>query len=430
MNADPSLDWFAEARFGMFVHWGVYALAARQEWVMNVERIPISAYSKYARHFDPDLFDPAQWARSARMAGMTYVVLTTKHHDGFCLWDSDVTEYKSTNTPAGRDLVAEFVEAVRAEGLRVGFYYSLLDWHHPEFTIDGHHPRRDEDRAALDAENERRDMRVYRAYMRDQLTELLGRYGAIDYLFFDFSYENDHNYPVWGAKGAQDWDSVGLMKLARELQPGILINDRLDIPGDFVTPEQYQPDKPMERDAHPVPWEACQTINGRWGYLRDGKNIKTLDLLIRMLVDGVSKNGNLLLNVGPTGRGELDPVAVDTLDDIAKWMRLHDRSVRGCGASSFVPPPDARYTQNGRRLYLHLFAWPLENVHLAGLAGKVEYVQLLNDASEILFREIPPDRAASTMGLGGQPAGTLTLTVPVIRPDVSVPVIEIFLSEP
>jgi alpha-L-fucosidase len=185
----------------------------------------------------------------------------------------------------------------------------------------------------------------------------------------------------------------------------------------------------MEVDGVPVTWEACQTINGSWGYFRDNQNNKAVDLLIRMLIDGVSKNGNLLLNVGPTARGNLDPIALSTLAGIGDWMRLHARSIYGAGASSFRPPPDARYTQRGNRLYLHLFAWPFENVHLPGLAGKVDYAQLLNDASELTFREIPPDLKPLNTGLGGQPAGTLTLSLPVVRPDVAVPVVELFLKE-
>ncbi|MDX6225701.1 MAG: alpha-L-fucosidase [Frankiales bacterium] len=421
--------WFTSARFGMFVHWGLYALPARHEWVMNFERIQLTDYEKYARYFEPDLYDPHAWASAAKQAGMKYVVLTTKHHEGFCLWDSALTDYKATNTPAGRDLVREFVDAVRSAGLRVGFYHSLLDWHHPDFTVDGRHPRRDDPEAEIAALNHGRDMARYREYLHGQVRELLTNYGRIDYLFYDFSYENNPHNPVWGGKGAIDWGSEELMTLTRELQPGIIVNDRLDVPGDLVTPEQYQPDRPMEVDGVPVTWEACQTINGSWGYFRDNQNNKAVDLLIRMLIDGVSKNGNLLLNVGPTARGNLDPIALSTLAGIGDWMRLHARSIYGAGASSFRPPPDARYTQRGNRLYLHLFAWPFENVHLPGLAGKVDYAQLLNDASELTFREIPPDLKPLNTGLGGQPAGTLTLSLPVVRPDVAVPVVELFLKE-
>ncbi|MFW0773805.1 alpha-L-fucosidase [Paenarthrobacter nitroguajacolicus] len=418
--------WFEEARFGMFVHWGIYALPARHEWVMNQEEITVEEYSKYFRRFDPDLYDPREWARTARDAGMKYVVLTTKHHDGFCLWDSALTDYKATNTPAGRDLIAPYVEALRAEGLRVGFYHSLIDWHHPDFTVDGVHPQRNA--ADVESLNAGRDMARYREYLHGQVRELLTNYGTIDYLFFDFSYTSGHQEEFWGGKGRKDWDSEALLAMVRELQPNIVVNDRLEIPGDLVTPEQYQPAGPMMVDSEPVTWEACQTLNGSWGYDRDNLNYKPVDLLIRMLVDGVSKGGNLLLNVGPTGRGGLDPRALASLEGIGEWMKLHSRSIYGAGASSFTAPTDVRYTQRGHRLYVHLFAWPFEYVHLPGLAGKVEYAQLLNDASEVFLKEVDPGQQAMNMTPGGQPPGTLTIKLPVQRPHVAVPVLELFLT--
>lgn len=424
--------WFTDARFGMFVHWGVYALPARHEWVMSREQTAPEDYEKYLRYFDPDLYDPREWARTAKAAGMKYVALTTKHHDGFCLWDSALTDYKATNTPAGRDLVAEYVEALRAEGLKVGFYHSLIDWHHPDFTIDGYHPLRNHpDAAEL---NETRDMERYRAYLHGQVRELLSNYGQIDYLFFDFSYgagsypEGHPDHAVDG-KGREEWQSGELLALVRELQPGIVVNDRLEIPGDFVTPEQYQPADVMTDDAgRPLVWEACQTLNGSWGYDRDNDAYKSVPMLIRMLVDGVAKGGNMLLNVGPTGRGNLDPRALASLEGIGAWMALHARSIYGAGPSAFRPPADARYTQRGDRLYLHLFAWPFEHVHLPDLDGKVDYAQLLNDGSEVAMKGAVAWLNAQNTTPGSQPEGTLTLTLPVRQPGVPVPVIELFLN--
>ncbi len=421
-GGDPT--WFIHDRFGLFIHWGIYSAAARHEWVKNLEKINDADYQAYFDHFDPDLYDPAAWAREARAAGMKYFVVTTKHHDGFCLWDSDLTDYKAPNTPAGRDLLHPLVDAFRAEGLKVGFYHSLLDWHHPDFPVDGLHPMRDD--LAFRAAAQGRDMARYREYLFGQTRELLTRFGKIDIMWFDFSYSELD----WGwsrGRGKADWHSEELMAMVRELQPGILLNDRLEIGGDIVTPEQYQPHGWMEINGQRVTWEACQTLNGSWGYHRDNLDWKPAGMLVQMLIDSVSKGGNFLLNVGPNGRGEFEPRALERLRQIGAWMRLHDRSITGCTASDFTPPPDGRYTQNGKRLYLHLFAWPFRHVHLDGLAGRVAYAQLLSDGSEIKRIELDPNAKASTIHMTGKP-GTLTLELPVQRPDVLVPVIELFLK--
>lgn len=414
--------WWTEARFGLFIHWGLYALPARHEWVKNRERLTDEQYQRYFDHFYPDLYDPEEWARQAYAAGMRYVVVTTKHHDGFCLWDSGLTDYKVTNTPWGRDLIGPLVDAFRAIGMRVGFYHSLIDWHHREFPIDGLHPQRDDETFRAAAKG--RDIGRYAHYLHGQVRELLTRYGRIDYLFFDFSYST----LTWGGKGADDWQSEKLLAMVRELQPAAIVNDRLGIPGDFVTPEQYQPQASMVRDGRRVPWEACQTLNGSWGYDRDNLAYKSPDLLIRMLVDGVSKEGNLLLNVAPTGRGLLDPRAVEILHDVGDWMALNERSIRGCGASEFSAPTDCRYTQRGDRLYLHLFAWPYRHLHLAGLAGRVEYGQFLHDASEVRIQVIDSGQQAQNTRMPGLSAGTLTLELPTVKPPVRMPVIELFLT--
>lgn len=431
MSHPNSQSWFTHDRFGMFIHWGLYSLLARHEWVQNRERIAPEDYERYAQRFLVDRWDPTRWARAAADAGMRYVVLTTKHHEGFCLWDSALTEYKSTNTPFGRDAVAEFVEAVRAAGLRVGFYHSVIDWHHPDFPIDGVHPLRDHP----DAEqlNESRDIARYREYLHGQVRELLTNYGEISYLFYDFSYPDDSPSGQAAAgrfpgKGREAWGSEELMALTRELQPGIIVNDRLDVPGDLVTPEQYQPSGPMTRDGEPVVWEACQTINGSWGYDRDNLDAKPVDLLLRMLIDGVAKGGNLLLNVGPTARGDIDPADLDRLAGIGAWMDLHADSIRGAGPAEFTPPPGGVYTQRGDRLYLHLFSWPMRHIHLPDLGDRVAYAQLMNDASEVRFTVSEGAGEAQNTHMGGQPAGTVTLELPVRAPAVAIPVVELFLQ--
>ena len=423
--SNANLDWFLNDRFGLFIHWGLYSLPARHEWVRNREKISNEAYQKYFDHFDPDLYDPRVWAQEASNAGMKYAVITTKHHEGFCLWDSALTDYKAPCAPAGRDLLAPWVQAFRERDLKIGFYHSLIDWHHPDFPIDGLHPMRDD--VAFRESQKDRDVSRYAQYLHGQTRELLTRFGKVDVIWFDYSYPHLN----WGwskGKGHNDWQSESLLKMVRELQPGIIVNDRLDLGvGDVKTPEQYQPRAWMESQGQRVVWEACQTLNGSWGYDRDNMDWKPVDMLVKMLIDSVSKGGNLLLNVGPTARGEFDPRAVETLRGIGQWMRQHGRSIYGCTASQFTPPPDCRFTQNGNRLYLHVFSWPFRHIHLDGFAGRVEYAQLLNDGSEVKMREIIPDETALYTSMSGT-AGTLTLELPIQKPNVVVPVIELFLK--
>lgn len=415
-------SWFTHDRFGMFIHWGLYSMPARHEWVRHNEKIDNETYQVYFDLFNPDLFDPKQWAKAAREAGMKYFVITTKHHEGFCLWDTKYTDYKAPNTPAGRDLLREVVDAFRAEGLRVGFYYSLIDWHHPDFTIDQIHPLWD--KVDHDEFNKGRDMHRYAEYMRNQVTELLTNYGKIDVLWFDFS------YPSRG-KGRDDWESEKMIRLVRSLQPDIIVDNRLDLPGsgDIVTPEQFTPDRGMtDEEGNPVVWEGCQTFSGSWGYHRDETSRKSVEMCIQMLVNHVSRNGNLLMNVGPTSRGYIDQRALDRLAGYAEWMKYNSRSIYGCGAApeEFPAPPDCRYTWNPetRRLYLHCFAWPFKHITLPNLADKVRYAQLLADGSEIRIRPRKEEALHQTAG-----TGELILELPVQLPTGStVPVIELFLK--
>jgi alpha-L-fucosidase len=410
-------SWFVHDRFGMFIHWGLYSLPARHEWVQSREEISPEDYRKYFDHFNPDQYDPVRWARVAREAGMKYVIVTAKHHEGFCLWDTQQTDYKAPNTPGGRDVLRPLVDAFRAEGLRIGFYYSLLDWHHPHFPIDIYHPLRDHpDVARL---NQGRDIGVYAAYVHEQVRELLTGFGRIDILWCDFSYP-EREYKGLPGKGRSDWQSEKLLKMVCELQPSIIVNNRLDLPADYAdvhTPEQYQPDRWVEVDGEPVVWEACQTFSGSWGYHRDEATWKSPGQLIRMLVNTVSCGGNLLMNVGPTSRGTFDPRALHALGVYRDWMTLHAESIYGCTQSKFQAPLDCRLTQpadpHDRRLFVHVYAWPFEHLHLPGLAGKVSYARLLHDGSEILFRS-HDDR--------------LTLELPVREPEVIVPVIELTLA--
>jgi alpha-L-fucosidase len=417
--------WFVDGRFGMFIHWGLYALPARHEWVKHMERIKDEDYQKYFDHFYPDLYDPKAWAKAAKEAGMTYFCITTKHHEGFCLFDSKHTDYKVTKTPWGKDLIKPMVEAFRAEGLRVGFYHSLIDWHHPEFPVDRLHSMRDNEE--FKAANKNRDVAKYAEYLHSQVTELLTNYGKIDYLFFDFSYPGD------GGKGREDWQSEKLIALVRKLQPDIIVDDRLDlddVPGgwDIKTPEQFMMREWLKVDGKPVLWETCQTFSGSWGYHRDETSWKSVEQLILLLVDTVSKGGNLLLNVGPTARGEFDYRALERLSGMGEWMKRHGRSVYGCtqAPEGFSAPDGCKLTYNPElnRLYVHVFTWPIEALHLDGFGGKVAYAQLLNDASEVRFTEPQKHSGADA----DADRNTLTVRLPVLKPNVAVPVIELYLK--
>ncbi len=452
--------WFTHDRFGLFIHWGTYALAARHEWVKSRERIGDDAYMKYFKHFDPDLYDPNQWAAAAAGAGMKYFVITTKHHEGFCLWDSDLTDYKATNTPHGRDLLVPMVDAFRGHDMKIGFYHSLIDWHHPQYVIDyRNHPRREslkpidnisahggkannfsEYTEGVDP-NAGRDQMKYADYLHGQVKELLSRFGKVDILWFDFSFvDKDHRENFALGKGREAWRSEQLYEMIRDMAPDIVLNDRLDLPDgggwDVKTPEQFQPRIWVHVDGKPVAWEACQTFSGSWGYYRDEHSWRSTEQLIHTLIDCVSKGGNLLLNVGPTGRGEFDERALDRLAGIGAWMKRHDRSIYGCtqAPSEFGPPQDGRltYHPHTKRMYVHLFAWPYKHVHLDGQAwlDRVEYAQFLHDGSEIQMKGLEPWQleAGSSVSPTAAKQPTLTLTLPQTRPNVAVPVVELFLK--
>ena len=415
---ESRMQWWKDDRFGMFIHWGLYALPARHEWVKNHEHLTNEEYQQYFNKFDPDLFDPVTWAKKAKAAGMRYAVLTTKHHEGFCLFDSKYTDYKAPNTPAKRDLVKEYVAAFRAQGIKVGFYYSLLDWHHPDYTIDAYHPQSPQDKSdsAYARLNKGRDMAKYRQYIRNQITELLTNYGKIDILWLDFSFPQKDGH----GKGHDDWGSAGLLKLIRKLQPGIIVDNRLDLNdyadgADFETPEQVSP-AALEKYRGKV-WETCQTFSGSWGYYRDEHSWKTDKQLLDLLVTSVANGGNLILNVGPTARGEFDYRANRALDSIAYWMHANNKAIYHCtyAPAEFRAPENTRLTYNPvtKRLYVHLFEYPTSgSLTLPGFKGKVTYAQFLHDDSELK--------------MGG--TDDLIIQLPTEKPPYEVPVIELFLQ--
>ncbi|MEZ0537693.1 alpha-L-fucosidase [Caldicellulosiruptoraceae bacterium PP1] len=377
------LNWFLHDRFGLFIHFGIYAIPARGEWVRNHESITVEDYQKYFDEFNPYKYDPKKWARAAKEAGMKYAVMTAKHHDGFCLFDSKLTDYKVTNTPYGKDIIKEYVEAFRSEGLKVGFYYSLLDWHHEDYPVkeDPFHPMRNKPEYFNDNKNFSR----YISYFHGQVKELLTNYGKIDIIWFDFSY---------GDMSEEKWEASKLVKMVRELQPEIIINNRLggdifsenpkEYTGDFTTPEQNIPSQILKNKlGKDVPWEACITMNDNWGYNSFDKNYKTPKQLIRTLVECVSKGGNLLLNIGPNAKGEFPDESLETLKIIGKWMDKNSESIYGCSYSDLPKPEWGRFTQKGNKLYLHIFDKPVGAIALENMLDKVEKARLLSDYSEI-----------------------------------------------
>lgn len=387
---EKRMQWFVQARFGMFIHWGLYAVPARGEWVRSNERMPEEKYMPFFREFDPSAAEPKAWVQAAKEAGMGYVILTAKHHDGFCLFDSELTDFKSTNTSMGRDIVREFLEAGREAGLKVGLYYSLIDWHHPDFPHHGdrYHPMRSDPAAS----NEERDFKRYLAYMHGQVKELCTRYGRLDVLWFDFSY-NQLRGEAWRANELAD--------MVRTLQPGILLNNRLEVSGegfgslaqgepapchgDFVSPERMVPPEGLfDPQGRPLYWETCTTMNHSWGYCAGDTWYKPAPLLLKKLVECVSKGGNFLLNVGPDGNGRIPRQAMDTLKYLGQWMQINGESIRGCGPSGMEKPEWGRITRRENVLYLHIYENALGPLPLHGIpAEKIRAMRLLQDGREI-----------------------------------------------
>jgi len=333
----------------------------------------VEDYALYFQNFNPTDYNPKAWAKAAKEAGMKYAVMTAKHHDGFCLFDSVFTDYKSTNTPAKRDLIRGYVDAFRAEGIKIGLYYSLLDWHHPDYPAygDKHHPMRDDE----DYNGWEHDFDKYVTYMHNQVEELCTTYGQIDLFWFDFSYDD-----MEGEK----WKATELVRMVRKYWPDVLIDNRLEInrkehssmhqsnpteySGDFVSPEQFIPPVGVRnKNGQPIPWEACVTMNNNWGYHATDRNFKPADMLIRKLVECVSKDGNLLLNVGPDAKGNIPAESLDILQKIGQWMQKNSASIYNCGSAGMEKPEYGRITRNGNTLYYHITENQIGGIPLVGL---------------------------------------------------------------
>lgn len=406
------MEWYLDARFGMFIHWGLYSIPARGEWLRSEEEITKEDYMKYFEEFNPSNYNPKAWARAAKEAGMKYVVLTAKHHDGFCLYDSQYTDFKSTNTKLGRDVVKDFVEAVREEGLKVGLYFTIIDWYHDDYPHygDKFHPMRKNP----EYKNDNRNFDNYLTYMHNQIREICTNYGKIDLLWFDFSYDD-----MRGEK----WKATELMSMVRSLQPDVIIDNRLECSGeglgslaacdptpyhgDFVTPEKMIPPNGIQDvQGNDIAWEACVTMNNNWGFCAVDHFFKPASMLIKKLVECVSKGGNMILNVGPDARGNIPEESMEILKGIGGWMKKNGKSIYGCGKTQIPKPDYGRVTGKGNHLYFHLFENTIGPVPLLGVPKeRVKGIRYLatgaevpvstswvhSDYPDIVFADLGPD---------------------------------------
>ena len=414
---DKRMAWWREARFGLFIHWGLYAIPAGEwkgetrhaEWILTTAQIPVKEYEKFAPRFNPAKFAPEEWVKTAKDAGMKYIVITSKHHDGFCLFDSEKTDYDVMEaTPFKQDIMKELADECRKQGIKMCWYHSIMDWHHPDYL-----PRRNwETRSAEGADFDR-----YVEYMKGQVKELLTNYGEIGLLWFDGEWEH-----TWTRdRGIDLYDYV------RSIAPDVIINNRVGkgragmagtydpetAPGDYGTPEQEIPATGLAYD-----WETCMTMNDHWGYNKNDRNWKSTEDLIQKLVDIVSKGGNFLLNVGPTSEGFFPQESITRFKAMGEWMRKNGTSIYGTTASQFEKLEWGRSTTNGNTLYLHVFEWPEDRKLLVpGLVSKIKKAYLLADPQVELICEYQ--------------AGSVTIFLPEKAPDPYASVFALeFLGKP
>jgi alpha-L-fucosidase len=349
------MQWWHEARFGMFIHWGLYSVLGRHEWAMEEEGIPVSEYEQLAKQFNPKPNSPQAFAKLAKAAGQKYMVMTSKHHEGFCNFDTKLTNYCAAKQAAGRDLVREYVEAVRAEGLRFGFYYSLMDWHHPDGA-----------RCATDPDARKR----FVEYTHGLVRELMTNYGKVDVLWYDV------DWPL----NAEQWESERMNKMVFELQPDIIVNNRNGIPGDFSTPEQE-----IRAEKGTRAWESCMTLNDSWGYQAADDNWKSTKTIIRNLVECSRDGGNYLLNIGPRGDGSIPQDSVRVLSEVGQWLGRNGEAIHTTDICQVRHSELADFTRRGNTLYMHVYFWPGDTVALGGLTNKVKSAHLLASGRDVKF---------------------------------------------
>lgn len=381
---DPDQQWFPQARFGMFIHFGLYALLGRGEWVMYHEDIPREEYSKLARRFNPHRFDASEWVAAARRAGCRYMTVTAKHHDGFCLFDSALTDYKITNTPFKRDLIGELIAACQADGMRICLYYSQPDWHHRNFV---HRPQAFKDLQYARPDDEP-DWDAFVEYYIGQVRELCTNYGPIDGIWFDGVQRTE-----------KQWQGRRVYEMIRSLQPHAVVNDRAGY-GDFFTPERSLSSLPA---AAGYMVEACQSVaHGAWGYQKDTALYSSENLLHSMLKMAAA-NGNYLLNVGPKPDGTLPESWLERMNDMGDWLAAHGKAVYGTqGCPLQEESPQMLYTRSGKRLYLHLLSWPeADRVTLSKLMAAPKSARMLNTGQKLGIAET--EAAIELRNLPAQP---------------------------
>ncbi|MHB1022246.1 MAG: alpha-L-fucosidase [Acidobacteriaceae bacterium] len=393
------LQWWREAKFGMFIHWGLYSVIGHQEWVMESEGVPIPQYELLAKHFKPKPNAARAWAKLAKRAGQKYMVMTAKHHEGFCMWDTKLTDYNAMQQGPGRDLVHEFVEAARAEGLRVGLYYSLMDWHHPDGAI-----------CATDPAARKR----FVEYTHGLIRELMTNYGKIDILWYDV------DWPLT----PEQWRAKEMNEMVFRLQPEIIVNNRNGLDGDFSTPEH-------KIVAANRAWETCDTMNLGWGWQRNDTEWKTPKRIVNDLATCAQQGGNYLLNIGPEPDGTVPEASVQILDVVGKWLDTNGEAIYGTqGGASISFGNYDNFTRKGNTLYVHVYFWPSQTpaaewlsfyqpptvVAVGGVQAKVLSAKVLKTGQKIAFTQ--DDISVRLTGL------------PMAAPDDPVTVLELECDRP
>ncbi|WP_165747890.1 alpha-L-fucosidase [Cellulophaga sp. Z1A5H] len=424
LDDDQRMEWWRDSKFGMFIHWGAYSIIGGErgtqiagggaEWAMDKLDYTIEDYEKFPEMFNPTMFDADAWVTMAKNAGMKYIVITAKHHEGFALWDSKVSDYDVIDkAPFKRDVIKELSEACKKQGIKFCFYYSIVDWHHPQaqgnlypnYNISQH-----DDPSVVNP----KFPKYYKNYMKPQVKELLTNYGDVGVVWFDGDWISDYTTEM----------GKDLYSYIRDIQPNTIVNNRVDkgrtgmdgmnnnpgqFAGDFGTPEQEIPDTGIDSD-----WEACMTMNGSWGYKPSDTDWKSSEDLIQKLVDIVSKGGNFLLNIGPDGFGRFPSESIRRLNAMGEWTKKNGEAIYGASASPYAKPKWGRYTKKDGVLYAHVFDWPETGTLNLHKDIKVKKATVLTDSKTVL-KSLATSRE-------------VVLEVPMLAPDATVSVIKIELA--